>query len=131
MFAIFNTVKTVFEKGFSNHPEEFRKGFLACLELFKIGYERSTLINYEVENLQLRRELETIGGKFAKERSKYVEKITTLEKELKVFIENNEPDNNVLRRKMRLKIYHMVFSGESDEQIVKELKKYVNDWNTN
>jgi len=127
MFAIFNTVKTVLEKEFSNHPEEFRKGFLACLELFKIGYERSTLINYEVENLQLRRELESVSQEQVR-RKQDVVKIAALEKNLKALTEKTEPDASAIRRKMRLKIYFLVNARRADADIVKDLRQYVNGW---
>ncbi|HLG33742.1 MAG TPA: hypothetical protein VI757_02595 [Bacteroidia bacterium] len=128
MFSIFKTVKATFDREFSKYPEEFRKGFLACFELFRIGYERTTLINYEAENLGLRKELESVNVELVR-RKKDAVKIAALEKNLKALIENTEPDSSAVRRKMRLKLYFLVNARKADADIVKDLRQYVSGWN--
>lgn len=63
MIQIYQTIYQIFKREFLYKSLEYKAGFIACLQLLKIGIQREGKINLQLEILSLKKENEKLMKK--------------------------------------------------------------------
>lgn len=128
MITVFKTIAALFENQFSSRSKEFNKGFSACFELFKIGYEKTPMFNQGLEIARIKKQLQNTVSSFEKLLKDERTKVKTLQDYIVLLPDNSQLNGSVLKRKLRLRMYVLLHNDKPAEEIVKELQDLTSDW---
>ena len=134
MIEIFKTVKKIFDTNHANESKEFKQGFELCFNYFEIGFKKNPQYNLLLRNNELEKRLEHANIKLAESNEKLAKlekKFTDTLNSVDIIAEMNEENVNLVKRrkKIRLKMYSVLFSDKSDSEKVEYFKGIMCCWN--
>jgi len=132
MIEIFKTVTKIFDTKYTEESRDFKRGFLICFDYFEIGFKKNPAYNHLMLNHKLKKELENtktkldeVNNKLAKLEMKYSETLDSIN-----ITETNFEKTNAtaIRRKIRVKLFSVVFSNKTDSEKVEYFKSIFSSW---